>query len=63
MNRADNDNRELWLDLRVMTEDDAVAIAERISDAFENPGSPSEDVPYHDLYWSECRLLEWPDWR
>lgn len=63
VNRADNDNRELWLDLRVMTEDDAVAIAERITDAFENPESPSEDVPYHDLYWSERRLLEWPDWR
>ena len=63
MNRADDRNRELWLDLRVMTEADATAIAERIAETFRNPGSPAEDVPYHDLYWSERRLLEWPAWR
>ena len=63
VNRADDDSRSLWLDLRVMTEADAGAIAERIFDALENPEPPIEDVPYHDLYWSERRLLEWPDWR
>ena len=20
-----------------------------------------QDVPYHDLYWSEARVLRWPD--
>ena len=63
VNRADDDSRTLWLDLRVMTEADASAIAERIFDALENPEPPVEDVPYHDLYWSERRLLEWPYWR
>ena len=63
VNRVDDDSRCLWLDLRVMTEADAAAISERIFDAIEKPESPMEDVPYHDLYWSERRLLEWPDWR
>jgi len=63
VNRADDRNRELWLDLRVMTEADAAAIARRIGEALQNPEVPTEDVPYHDLYWSERRLLEWPAWR
>ena len=63
VNRVDDRNRELWLDLRVMTEEDAVAIARRIDEALRNPEAPAEDVPYHDLYWSERRLLEWPAWR
>ena len=63
VNRADDDHRALWLDLRVMTPEDAEAIADRISDVLENPEPPTEDVPYHDLYWSERRLLEWPAWR
>lgn len=61
--RADDANRELWLDLRVMDDADAGAIASRISDAMHDPDLPAEDVPYHDLYWSELRLLEWPHWR
>lgn len=63
VNRADESNRELWLDLRVADEADAAAIARRIGEAFRNPATPAEDVPYHDLYWSERRLLEWPSWR
>lgn len=61
--RADEDGRELWLDLRVMSEDDARAIGTRIADTLENWDPPAEDVPYHDLYWSERRLLSWPQWR
>ena len=63
VNRADDGNRELWLDLRVMTGEDAEAIARQIAETLRNPGAPAEDVPYHDLYWSERRLLEWPAWR
>ena len=61
--RANDDRRELWLDLRVMTEKDASAIGARIAGAIETWHPAAEDVPYHDLYWSERRLLEWPDWR
>ncbi len=61
--RADNENQELHLDLRVMTAADAAAVGARVSDALKNPANPIEDVQYHDLYWSERRLLEWPHWR
>ncbi len=61
--RADNGRRQLWLDLRVLTEDDAETVAERVARALARPGKPSEDVDYHDLYWSERRLLGWPDWK
>jgi L-seryl-tRNA(Ser) seleniumtransferase len=60
---ADDQRRELLLDLRVMSEADAGRIAECLARAFENPAPPAEDVPFHDLYWSERRLLEWPSWR
>ena len=60
---ADDDAGELHLDLRVMSKLDATAIAELVADELENPAAPLEDVPYHDLYWSERRLLEWPKWR
>ena len=63
VNRVDDANQELWLDLRVANEADATAIARRIAETIRNPGAPAEDVPYHDLYWSERRLLEWPAWR
>ncbi|MDE0264989.1 MAG: hypothetical protein OXJ37_21475 [Bryobacterales bacterium] len=63
VNRVDDANQELWLDLRVANEADATAIARRIAETIRNPGIPAEDVPYHDLYWSERRLLEWPAWR
>lgn len=63
VNHADDEAGEIHLDLRVMTEEDAAAIGELVADALENPSAPAEDVPYHDLYWSEQRLLEWPDWR
>ena len=61
--RADDDRMDLWLDLRVMTEEDARAISARIAETVKNWDPPDEDVPYHDLYWSERRLLEWPRWR
>ena len=63
VNRADDTNREVWLDLRATNEADAAAIARRITETIRNPATPIEDVPYHDLYWSERRLLEWPAWR
>ena len=63
VNLADHRNRELWLDLRVMTEADAAAIAGWIAETLRNPGVPAEDFPCHDLHWSERRLLEWPAWR
>jgi len=60
---ADDQASELHLDLRVMSETDTAVIGQRIADELETPTPPAEDVPYHDLYWSERRLLEWPDWR
>ncbi len=63
VNLADDRNRKLWLDLRVITEADAAAIARRIAETLRNPRVPAEGVPYHDLYWSERRLLEWPAWQ
>jgi L-seryl-tRNA(Ser) seleniumtransferase len=60
---ADNQRRELYLDLRVMSEEDASRIAKCLASALGNPAPPAEDVPFHDLYWSERRLLEWPSWR
>jgi L-seryl-tRNA(Ser) seleniumtransferase len=55
-----NDGR-LTLDLRVLLPDDARLAAEAIVRLLNNPRPPEEDVPYHDLYWSEQRLLRWPD--
>jgi len=63
VSEADDERRELHLDVRVMNEDDARRIGERLASAFEDPEPPAEDVPFHDLYWSERRLLEWPTWR
>jgi L-seryl-tRNA(Ser) seleniumtransferase len=60
---ADDAAGELHLDLRVMSVEDARVVAERVADALANPRAPVEDVPFHDLYWSERRLLEWPEWR
>ncbi|MBI1787052.1 MAG: hypothetical protein HYR60_05795 [Acidobacteria bacterium] len=47
----------LILDLRALRLEDAEPLAAAISSA----GEPREDLPYHDLYWSEPRLLAWPD--
>lgn len=60
---ADDERGELHFDLRVMDEADARRISGIVADAIANPAAPEEEVPYHDLYWSERRLLEWPDWR
>ncbi|MBI1353842.1 MAG: aminotransferase class V-fold PLP-dependent enzyme [Acidobacteria bacterium] len=59
---ADDARREIHLDLRVMSEADAVRIAEAVAAALEAAEAPREDVAYHDLYWSEQRLLAWPNW-
>jgi uncharacterized pyridoxal phosphate-dependent enzyme len=47
----------LILDLRALRLADAPALAQAILTA----GDPKEDLPYHDLYWSERGLLSWPD--
>jgi L-seryl-tRNA(Ser) seleniumtransferase len=48
------------LSLSVMDEDDAHTIGRTIRQALENPKPPNDDVPFHDLYWSEKRLMRWP---
>jgi D-glucosaminate-6-phosphate ammonia-lyase len=57
----DATGRSLLLDLRNLTLADAAQTAERILWAMNSKDTPVEDVPYHDLYWSEARLLRWPD--
>jgi uncharacterized pyridoxal phosphate-dependent enzyme len=54
-------DRTLTLDLRNLTPADATQVAVRIGLAEKSNDAPREDVPYHDLYWSEARLLRWPD--
>jgi uncharacterized pyridoxal phosphate-dependent enzyme len=54
-------DRTLVLDIRNLTAADAKLAADRIESADNSAGTPREDVPYHDLYWSEARLLRWPD--
>jgi hypothetical protein len=54
-------DRTLTLDLRNLTPADATQLAARIGLAEKSSDAPREDVPYHDLYWSEARLLRWPD--
>ena len=49
------------LSLTVMDQADARSIGETIALLIENPRPPKEDVAFHDLYWSEQRLLNWPD--
>jgi L-seryl-tRNA(Ser) seleniumtransferase len=49
----------LALTLRVMDEADAWAIAGAIKQVFDNPRPPADNVPFHDLYWSEQRLMNW----
>jgi seryl-tRNA(Sec) selenium transferase len=58
---ADVRETSLVLDLRALGADEARLVSERISHWKEHPHAPQEDVPYHDLYWSERRLLSWPD--
>jgi L-seryl-tRNA(Ser) seleniumtransferase len=57
----DATGRTLVLDIRNLTLADAAQAADRILCAMNSKDTPSEDVPYHDLYWSEARLLRWPD--
>ena len=49
--------RTLVLDLRNLTPADAAQVADRIQSAASSNTMPREDVPYHDLYWSEDRLM------
>ena len=51
----------ITLDLRVMDQADAAAVAAAIAEALADPKPPNDDVPYHDLYVSEEKLLRWPD--
>ncbi len=51
----------LVLDLRAIRPEQAGILAEQVRRAMEDRRAPREDVPYHDLYWSEERLLRWPD--
>jgi hypothetical protein len=60
---ADDARREIHVDLRVMDDGSAAAVAEAIASAICKAEAPVEDVAYHDLYWSERRLMEWPHWR
>lgn len=57
----ESERRGLILDLRVLSAADVKIIAEKIAGILANPSLPHENVPYHDLYWSEKRLLNWPD--
>ena len=57
----DATGRTLTLDLRNLSLADAARAVERILWAMNSKDTPVEDVPYHDLYWSEARLLRWPD--
>ena len=54
----DASGQTLVLDLRAVRIEDAPVIARAIANA---QGEPKEDVPFHDLYYSEERLLRWPD--
>lgn len=55
------DGNTLVLDLRALSPDDARVLAARLSEAAASTEHPREDVPYHDLYWSERKLMAWPD--
>jgi uncharacterized pyridoxal phosphate-dependent enzyme len=57
----DATGRALILDIRNLSAADAAEVARRIQSAMSSTAAPEEDVPYHDLYWSEARLLRWPD--
>ena len=57
----DATGRTLILDIRNLTAEGAAEVARRIQSAVSSNAEPDEDVPYHDLYWSEARLLRWPD--
>jgi uncharacterized pyridoxal phosphate-dependent enzyme len=51
----------LVLDLRALDIEAAHRVIDRVNEIRSNPSLPVEDVPYHDLYYSEERLLRWPD--
>jgi L-seryl-tRNA(Ser) seleniumtransferase len=55
------ETRQLILSLVALDEADAGVIGDAIAALFASPQPPAEDVPYQDLYWSEERLLRWPD--
>lgn len=47
------------LNLRVMDEADAGAIGEALKRLMDDPREPQQNIPFHDLYWSEERLMKW----
>lgn len=52
------------LDLRRLNREEAATINERIRQILTGPPQgkqPKENVPFHDLYRSAARLLQWPD--
>ncbi len=54
----------LVLDLRRLSLAEAGVVCDRVVEVLEAPSErqrPAEDVPYHDLYRSPARLLQWPD--
>lgn len=51
----------LILDLRAVPESSAAVLAQRLAEEIASTTPPRENVPYHDLYYSEERLLRWPD--
>ena len=57
----DSGESSITLELRVMDQTDAEAIAAAIAEALAHPRPPNDDVPYHDLYVSEEKLMRWPD--
>ena len=47
------------LNLRVMDEADASAVGEALKRLMDDPREPQQNIPFHDLYWSEERLMKW----
>lgn len=60
VNDATADDR-IVIDLRALDAGGAKTVARRIAALVAEPVPPRDDVPYHDLYWSEEKLLRWPD--
>ena len=59
--RDDGGTERISLNLAVMDAADADTIGCTIAALIKNPKPPQDDLPFHDLYWSEERLMKWPD--
>lgn len=60
VNDATSDGR-IIIDLRALDAEGSRIAGQRIAALMAEPVQPRDDVPYHDLYWSETKLLRWPD--